>query len=165
MNNSLSNIDNIRCDYWKTPVIDSESLWLYRLLYTHFNNYFFFHKDSDGIEDPIYVLTIPGGDTFKISDEGESSNRIHELLKNKPPYHIKWPKTFKVWNSPLAIEVCRGLAIPKEEYEQIEKFQYVVLTQNETIEFVTFKAPKWEICEGIKLDDLVIQYLRKDSLD
>lgn len=162
---SKSNKNQSICEYWETPVIDSESLWLYRLLYTHFNTYFFFHKDRDGINDPIYVLAIRGRETFKVSDEGESTSRIHELLKNKPPYHIKWPKTFKVWNSPLAIEVCRGLAIPKEEYEQMEKYQYIVLAQDETIEFVTSKEPKWEIHQNILLDDLVIQYLKKDSLD
>jgi hypothetical protein len=163
MNKSDKN--QIICEHWETPVIGSESLWLYRLLYTHFNTYFFFHKDRDEINDPVYVLSIRGRETFKISDEGESTNRIHELLKYKPPYHIKWPKTFKVWNSPLAIEVCRGLAIPKEEYEQMEKYQYIVLAQNETIEFVTNKEPKWEIHQNILLDDLVIQYLKKDSLD
>jgi len=162
---SKSDKNQIICECWETPVIDSENLWLYRLLYTHFNTYFFFHKDRDGINDPIYVLTIRGRETFKISDEGESTSRIHELLKHKPPHHIKWPKTFKVWNSQLAIEVCRGLAIPKEKYEQIEKYQYIVLAQDETIEFVTNKEPKWEIHQNIFLDDLVIQYLRKDSLD
>jgi len=160
-----SDKNQIICEYWETPVIGSDCLWLYRLLYTHFNTYFFFHKDHDGIDDPVYVLSIRGRETFKISDEGESTNRIHELLKHKPPYHIKWPKTFKVWNSPLAIEVCRGLAIPKEEYGQMEKYQYIVLAQNETIEFVTFDPPRWEMHQNILLDDLVIQYLRKDSLD
>ena len=163
MNKSDKN--QIICEYWETPVIESESLWLYRQLFTSNNNYFFFNKDSDGPEDPIYILTIRGGDTFKISAEGESTNRIHELIKNKPPYHIKYPKTFKVWSSPLAIEVCRGLAIPKEEYEQMEKYQYIILAQNETIEFVTFDPPKWEMHQNILLDDLVMQYLRKDSLD
>ena len=65
----------------------------------------------------------------------------------------------------MAIEVCRGLAIPKEEYGQMEKYQYIVLAQNETIEFVTFDPPRWEMHQNILLDDLVIQYLRKDSLD
>jgi hypothetical protein len=163
MNESDEN--QIICEHWKTPVMESESLWLYRQLFTSNSNYFFFNKDSDGPDDPIYTLTIRGGDTFKISEEGESANRIHELLKNKPPYHFKWPKTFKVWNSPLAIEVCSGLGIPKEKYEQMEKFQYIVLTQGETIEFVTFDPPKWEIHKNILMDDLVIQYLKKDSLD
>jgi hypothetical protein len=160
MNNS-----DIYCNHWNTLVIDSENLWLYRQLYTSFNNYFFFNKNSDGPNDPIYVLTIRGGDTFKISDEGESCSRIHELLKSAPSFHVKWPKTFKVWNSPLAIEACRGLAIPKEEYQTMEKYQYVVLAQDETIEFVTFDEPIWEMHENILLDDLVIQYLKKDSLD
>lgn len=160
MNNS-----HIYCNHWNTPVIDSDYLWLYRQLNTSFNNYFFFNKNSDGPNDPIYVLAIRGKDTFKISDEGESSSRIHELLKGAPSFHVKWPRTFKVWNSPLAVEVSRGLAIPKEEYETMEKYQYVVLAQDETIEFVTFDEPIWEMHENILLDDLVIQYLKRDSLD
>jgi hypothetical protein len=160
-----SNKKQVICEHWETPVIDSESLWLYRLLYTHFNTYFFFYKDHDGINNPIYVLIIRCRDTFKVSDECESTNRIHKLLKHKPPHHIKWPKTFKVWNSPLAIEVCSSRAIPKEEYEQMEKYQYIILAQDETIEFVTLDIPKWEVHQNILLDDLVIQYLKKDSLD
>lgn len=165
MNNSSLLPNQIFSDHWETPVIGSESLWLLRQIYTSNNNYFFFDKGTAGPPRQIYVLTIRGGDTFKISEEGESANRIHELLKNTPPHHINWPKTFKVWNSPLAIEVCRGLAIPEEKYDQMEKFQYIVLTQGETIEFVTFDPPMWEMHQNILLDDLVIQYLRKDSLE
>lgn len=165
MKDTSSNIGNITTEYWETPIVDSQFLWLYRQLYTSLNNYFFFNKDTDGPDDPIYVLTVPCRDTFKISDEGDNTVRMIELLKNRKPSHRKKGRSFKVWNSPLAIEVCRGLAIPKEEYEQMEKFQYVVLAQDETIEFVTFDPPKWEIHQDILLDDLVIQYLKKDSLD
>jgi hypothetical protein len=150
-------------EHWETPVIDSQFLWLYRQLYTSNNNYFFFHKDSDGPEDSIYVLTIRGGETFKISDESDSTYRINRLLENAPEYHTKWPKTFKVWNSPFALEACLRLGITEKEYDEMEKFQYVVLTQDETIEFVTSDVPVWEIYEGVAHDDLVIQHLKKDS--
>jgi hypothetical protein len=156
---------NMRAGHWETPVTGSENLWFYRQLFTSNNIYFFFNTNFDEGKDSTYVLTIHGGDTFKISDEGESISRMIQLLKNSPPSHIKYPRTYKVWNSPLAIEVCLGLAIPEEEYDKMEKFQYVILAQNETIEFVTFETPKWEIHHDILLDDLVIQYLRKDSLD
>lgn len=56
-----SDPDKVICDYWETPVLDSESLWLYRQLYTSNNNYFFFNKNTDRPEDPIYVLMIRGG--------------------------------------------------------------------------------------------------------
>jgi hypothetical protein len=39
------------------------------------------------------------------------------------------------------------------------------LAQDEVIEFVTFEDLKWEIHENILLDDLVMHYLKKDSLD
>lgn len=165
MNSTSSAIDNFKSEYWETPIVDSQSLWLYRQLYTGLNNYFFFYKDSDGFNQPIYVLTIRSRDTYKISDEGDSAKRMVELLKNRNSSHRKKGRSFKVWNSPLALEVCRGLAIPEEEYVHMEKFQYVILAQDETIEFVTFDPPKWELHKNKKLDELVVEYLQKDSLD
>jgi hypothetical protein len=165
MKDNTTNPDKIITEYWETPILDSQYLWLYRQLYTSLNNYFFFNKDTDEPLSPIYVLTLPCRDTFKISDEGDSTMRIVELLKNRKSSYRTKGRSFKVWNSPLAIEVCRSLPIPNEEYKQIEKFQYVILAQDETIEFVTFNPPKWEIHHNILLDELVIQYLRKNSLD
>lgn len=164
MNKSDKN--QIICEYWETPVVDHQFLWLSQQLYTEMNNYFFFENDVDGPTDPIYVMCIRTRETFKISDETESANRIFELTKNKNETSgRKRGLTFKVWNTPFAIEVCSGLKISSEEYDQMEKFQYIVSTQDETIEFVTFSPPTWETYEGIKLEDLVIQYVKKDSLD
>ena len=73
-------------------------------------------NNSSGPADPIYVLTIG------------------------------WNDTFKIWNTPLALETCHGFPISKDE-------------------FVTFDSPKWEIYQKIKMDDLIMQYLKKDSLD
>ena len=165
MNNSSATSDQFFSEYWETPVVDHQFLWLSRQLYTGLNNYFFFNNDVDGPADPIYVLTIGALETFKISDESDSSIRISNLLENMLPSQRKRGSSFRVWNSPLALEACRRLGMSSKEYDEMEKFQYVILTQDETIEFVTFKAPKWEIYDGVKLDDLVIQYLTKDSLD
>jgi hypothetical protein len=166
MNDSSAPASNqIICEYWESPVLDHHFLWLSRQLYTGNNNYFFFENDIDGPADPIYVLTIGWNDTFKISEEGVSSSRMHELLKNRSFSHRTKGRTFKVWNTPLALETCRGFPISKDEYDQMEKFQYVIFSQNETIEFVTFDPPKWEIYQKIKMDDLIMQYLKKDSLD
>ncbi len=154
--------NQIICDFWETPVVDHQNLWLSQQLYTEMNNYFFFEDDIDGPTNPIYVMSIRLREAFKISDETESANRIFELTKNRVVSKRRRGLTFKVWNSPFALEVCSALKIPLEKYEQMEKFQYIVLTQNEIIEFVTCSPPKWEIYEGIELEDLVIQYVKKD---
>lgn len=158
----ISSDKNIISEYWESPIVDHQFLWFSQQVYTGLNNYLFFENDIDGPADPIYVMTLGAGETFKISDESDSSIRIDKLLKNSLPSPRQRGRSFKVWNSPLALEASYTLGMTSKEHDEIEKFQYVIITQNEIIEFSTFKEPKWEIYEGIKLEDLVIQYVKKD---
>jgi hypothetical protein len=160
------NKSQIICDFWATPILHLESLWSSKQLNTGKNNYFFFESDEDAPAGPIYVMTIGSKETVKTSDEGDSTYRINQLLESSPrPVSGVRKKSFKVWNSPLALEACLRLGITEKEYNETEKFQYVILTQNETIEFVTLQEPDWEIYKDTSLDDLVIQHLKKDSMD
>lgn len=160
------NQNQIICDYWNTPIINLQFIWFSKQLNTGRSNYFFFETDTDAPDGPIYVMTIGSRETVKTSEEGDSTYRINQLLESSPrPSNGIRKRSFKVWNSPLALEACLRLGITEKEYNETEKFQYIILTQNETIEFVTLKEPKWEIYEGIKLDDLVIQFLKKGYLD
>lgn len=154
--------DKVICDYWKTPLLDSKALWLERQLYTGYNNYFFFTKNGHVPKSPIHILSIRWGDTFKISEEGEGMFWINRLLKNKKPSRRKRGRTFKVWNSQLALEVTEGMLYPEAEYRKMEKFQYVVLAQDESIEFVTYDEPKWELHHGMSLNDAVTMCLERD---
>lgn len=160
---------NVICDYWETPVIDSDELWLVNQLLTRENVYFFFHKNHDSPPSEYYVLAINGDDPFRITEEGLGWKVVGELLNNKVSSSEKtsaWPKTFKVWNTQFAEESFGALLITSEEYEKMEKFQYVIKTQDAWIQFVSFfETPKWEFHQHKKLDDLVIEYLRKDMLD
>ena len=156
--------NQVIADIWETPLTGGQSVWLSRQLYTGLNNYFFFHKNIDGPTDPVYVLTIRDRETFKISDESDCDNRLDHLLKSIEEPHIKYPRTYKIWNSPLALEACRKIGMSHEEYDQMEKYQYLVVAGDEIVEFVTMDEPKWEIHKNIHLDDLVIQYLKKDPL-
>jgi hypothetical protein len=151
------------CAFWETPVSGLETLWLSNQLHTGSNNYFFF---ENGIYDQvrfIYVLTIRSLDSFKLSDESDSSIRISKLLDNKLPENRKWARSYKIWNSPYALEASYTLGMTSKEYDEMEKFQFLIVTQAVTIEFVTSATPKWEIYEGMNLEDLVIQCLKKDA--
>jgi hypothetical protein len=160
------NQNQITCDYWSTPIIILQFIWFSKQLNTGRGNYFFFETDNNAPDGPIYVMAIGSRETVKTSEEGDSTYRINQLLESSPrPSNGVRKRSFKVWNSPLALEACLRLGITEKEYNETEKFQYVILTQNETIEFVTLKEPEWEIYKDTSLDDLVIQYLRKDSLD
>ena len=152
-----------RCVYWETPVSGLETLWLSNQLHTGSNNYFFF---ENGIYDQvrfIYVLTIRSLDPFKLSDESDASIRISKLLDNKLPENRKWARSYKIWNSPYALEASYTLGMTSKEYDEMEKFQFLIVTQAVTIEFGTSATPVWEVYEGMNLEDLVIQYLKKDA--
>jgi hypothetical protein len=163
-----SKIDkSISFERWDTPVGTSNELWLLRQLFTTSHAYFFFHKNHDSPSDEYYILTINGDDPFRLTEEGLGSNVIGGLVTEKEANLCECTKyrTFKIWDTPFAQNSFSGLAISEEEYDKKEKFQYLIYTQDTWIEFVAFKPPKWEFHQDKKLDDLVIQYLRKDTLD
>jgi hypothetical protein len=157
------NSNEISCAYWETPVSGLKTLWLSNQLHTGSCNYFFFENDIYDSIRYVYVLTIRSLDAFKLSDESDSSIRINKLLDNRLPETKKWARSYKIWNSPYALEASYTLGMTTQEYDETEKFQYLIATQDVTIEFVTSATPQWEIYEGLNLDDLVIQYLKKDS--
>ena len=74
-------------------------------------------------------------------------------------------RTYKIWNTPFALEACRKIGISREEYDQIKKYQYLIIAGDDIVEFVTLYEPKWEIFRNISLDDLVIKYLKQDSVN
>jgi hypothetical protein len=154
-------------EIWECPVVQSNELWLMNQLYTEFNIYFFFKRNHDSSENEYHVLTIHGDSPFRITEEGIGSNSVGNLvtMENAKVRESTKFRTFKVWNTQFAIESCLGLAIPAEEYDQMEKFQYLIYANDAWIQFVSFDSPEWAFHQGIKLDDLVIQYLRKDSLE
>lgn len=163
-----SKIDkSISFERWETPVGNSSELWVERQLFTTFNTYFFFHKNHDSPVDEYYVLTINGDDPFRLTEEGLGSNTIGGLVtaENARVRESTKYRTFKVWSTPFAKKSFGSLIISEEEYDKKEKFQYLIYTQDAWIEFVAFKPPKWDFHQDKKLDDLVIQYLRKDTLD
>lgn len=159
--------ESILFERWETPVGTSNELWLWRQIFTKFNTYFFFHKNHDSPEDEYYVLTINGNAPFRLTEEGLGSDSVGGLVTEKDAEVSECTifRTFKVWNTSFAIKSFSGHAISEEEYDKKEKFQYLIYTQDTWIEFVAFKSPIWEFHQDKKLDDLVIQYLRKDTLD
>lgn len=152
---------------WQTPVIQSNELWLVSQIFTTLDTHFFFKRNHDSPVNEYHVLTIDGDSPFRITEEGIGSNSVGNLvtIENAKVRESTKYRTFKVWNTSFAIESFLGLAISAEEYDKMEKFQYIIYTNDAWIQFVTFDPIQWEFHQGIKLEDLVIQYLRKDSLD
>ena len=153
---------------WDTPVSKSNELWLVSQIFTTLNTHFFFKRNHDSPENEYHVLTIRGDSPFKIIEEGLGYKVVGDLLENDISPKNKQNQrvgTYKVWNTQFANESFGGLAISEKEYDRMEKFQYIISTNDDWIQFVTFRPMKWAFHEGIKLNDLVMEYLQKDSLD
>lgn len=165
MNNTQNRNKEIVCKFWDTPVSRSNELWLVNQIFTTFYIHFFFQRNYDSSENEYHVLTIDGDSPFRITEEGLGWKVVGDLLENDiSPKDQQGQRrgTYKVWNTQFAIESCRGLAIPKEEYDKMEKFQYIIYTNDAWIQFVAFDPMKWEFHQGSKLNDLVMEYLRND---
>ena len=126
----------------------------------------FFKRNYDAPKNKYHVLTIEADSPFRITEEGLGWKVVGDLLENNIAREEgKRGRTFKVWNTQFAIESCLGLAIPAEEYDQMEKFQYIIYTNDAWIQFVTFDPVKWEFHQNVPFKDLVLQYLSNDFLD
>jgi hypothetical protein len=154
------------CEYWDTPVLQSNELWLEIQFYTENHIVFFFKKNYDSPKNEYHVLTIEADSPFRITEEGLGWKVVGDLLENNTAREEgKRGRTFKVWNTQFAIESCLGLAIPAEKYDEMEKFQYVIYTNDAWVQFVTFDPVKWEYHQNMHLKDLIVQYLSNDFLD
>lgn len=155
--------EKVVCEYWDTPVLQSNELWLEIQFYTENHIVFFFKRNDDSPGNEYHVLTIEADSPFRITEEGLGWKVVGDLLNNNTAREEgKRGRTFKVWNTQFAIESCLGLAIPAEKYDVMEKFQYVIYTNDAWVQFVTFDPMKWEFHQDIKLNDLVMEYLRKN---
>lgn len=154
------------CEYWDTPVLESNELWLEIQFYTESHIVFFFKKNYDSHKNEYHVLTIEADSPFRITEEGLGWKVVGDLLDNNTAREEgKRGRTFKVWNTQFAIESCLGLAIPAEKFDEMEKFQFVIYTNDAWVQFVTFDSVKWEYHQGMHLKDLIVQYLSDDFLD
>ncbi len=146
--------------------LQSNELWLELQLYTENHIVFIFKRNYDSPKNEYHVLTIEADSPFRITEEGLGWKVVGNLLHNNTAREEgKRGRTFKVWNTQFAIESFRGLAIPKEEYDEMEKFQYVIYTNDAWVHFVTFDPVKWEYHENMHLKDLILQYLIHEFLD
>jgi hypothetical protein len=158
--------EKVLCEYWDAPVLQSNELWLEMQFYTESQIVFFFKRNYDSPKNEYHVLTIEADSPFRITEEGLGWKVVGDLLENNTAREEgKRGRTFKVWNTQFAIESCLGLAIPAEEYDQMEKFQYIIYTNDAWIQFVTFDPIKWEFHQNVPLMDLILQYLSNDFLD
>jgi|GEM_PF-4553708 len=160
--------EDIYYDYWETPVKDSRIYLLTTLQDSRHVRFFFAVRFmKEGSEDKIekYELTIPTGDSYKITEENQGWKTNEHFFEGKGPERVEHQKcrTYKVWNTPYAKDTyCSGLALAEHEVSPDHIFEYVIIGQDEWIEFFTRSDPKWTHLEkGTKIADLIAGYLKE----
>ncbi|NOT79067.1 MAG: hypothetical protein HOP07_08695 [Bacteriovoracaceae bacterium] len=148
---------------WDSPVMYNEQLWLLTQVYNGRAVHFFFQKNH-GSED-IYVLSIPWTSPFRITEEGLGWKYIGNYLNRANPNEKKEKRcsTFKVWNTSFSKKTYNARLITVEERDPEEIFQYLIITEDVWIEFITLDTPKWEFYKNEDLANIVIKYIEHKS--
>jgi hypothetical protein len=155
--------EDIYYNFWETPVKVADQLGLLTVLQDFDNVHFFFLRRFNDKEE-LYELTIPTGDSYKITEEnqGWKSNEYFFTCGPKGEEHDIC-RTYKVWNTPYAKDTyCSGLALAEHEVNPEHIFEYVIICQDQWIEFFTRSEPKWtHLKKGTKIADLIAGYLKE----
>jgi hypothetical protein len=149
---------------WNTPVMQSEQLWLLRQFFTGSQVHFFFQMNHDS-KDEFYVLSVSGGSPFRITEEGLGWTYVGKYIESETPSKKKEKKcsTFRIWNTSFAKNTYSARPLKEDERVSEDIFQYLIITQDEWVEFISLTPPKWEIHKNVKLEKLVLKYM-KESL-
>jgi hypothetical protein len=150
---------------WNTPVIYNEQLWLLSQIYNGSDIHFFFQKNHGS--DDIHVLTIPWTSPFRITEEGLGWTYIGNYFINETPAQHKEKKcsTYKIWNTSFAKNTYRSRPLSEEERNPEDIFQYLIITQDVWIEFVTLDTIEWEFYENADPDKLVLKYIEQKNIN
>ena len=74
----------------------------------------------------------------------------------------KTSSTYKLWNTSFIKDVDENHALSNYAPERNKNiFQYLIVTQNEWIEFISLDPIEWRLHKNIKEDELVCFYLKK----
>lgn len=159
--------EDIRYEYWDVPVRDSRIYLLtvlHDLRYVHF---FFLCRFGDWRNDQqeLYELTIPSGDSYKITEENQGWKTNQYFFDGKGPKvgEHQEGRTLKVWNTPYAKDTyCSGLIVAENNPNPDHIFEYAIICQDQWIEFFTRSEPKWtHLKKGTKIADLIAGYLKE----
>jgi hypothetical protein len=156
--------EDISYDYWDTPVKIADQLGLLTLLQDSRHVRFFFLRRFNE-EEELYELRIPTGNSYKITEENQGWKTNEYFFDGKGPKGVEHQKcrTYKVWNTPYAKDTyCSGLVLAEHEKNPEHVFEYLIIGQDEWVEFFTRAQPKWTRLEkGTKIADLIAGYLKE----
>lgn len=149
---------------WDTPVKTADQLYLLAILNDDSYVHFFFERRC-GETQERYELSVNSREAYRVTEEGMGRSCIGDLFNSKGPNDgIKNSKyrTYKFWNTAFAKNVYEGYALSEKSMEPGKTFHYMVVSQDEYIEFFTLTPPQWtRLDKGTKIADLIAGYLKK----
>jgi hypothetical protein len=155
--------EDISYEFWETPVKESRLYLLTILQDSRHVRFFFAGRFNE--EKELYELAISTGNSYKVTEENQGWKTNEYFFDGKGPKgdELQKSRTFKVWNTPYAKDTyCSGLMLAEHEKNPEHIFEYVIICQDEWIEFFTRGQPKWTRLEkGTKIADLISGYLKE----
>lgn len=149
---------------WKTPIMHNKQLWLQFILQTITGIHFFFTLDDKKSE--IHIMTIKSGSSYRVTEESLGYHCIGKYFRTKKPLSkkVKICSSWKLWNTSfiLDMETANALSGYAKRRDK-NRFEYLIASQDEYIEFISYDEPLWQKREDVKIDKLINEYV-KDSL-
>jgi len=148
---------------WNTPIMHNNQLWLVAELRIMSDVHLFFQLNSDS-GDEFYAITISSRCPLRITDETYAYNCIGKYLSRKVPRKKdeKRCSTLKLWNTSFIKDIEENNALSGYALERDKNiFQYLIITDDEWVEFISLDPPEWNFHKNVKIDELVNVYMKK----
>ena len=101
---------------------------------------------------------------MRITDETYAYNCIGKYLNRKVPRKKdeKRCSTLKLWNTSFIKDIEESNALSGYALERDKNiFQYLIITDDEWVEFISLNPIEWTFHKDVKLDELVNVYMKK----
>jgi hypothetical protein len=153
---------------WQNPMTEGENIWMAHQFVTYSYIYFFFQQYSDRFKK-TYVMKIGRYSPFRITEECNAVGFISKyfrsatkdpktIFRNSNGHHIQ---TWKLWNTQFIKEIDSNCALSGYTKKRNKKiFQYLIITQEEWIEFISLHEPEWKVYKNKTLEELVMHYTK-----
>lgn len=168
-----SNIDkNITCEEWKTPLKGADSLSLECVMQIGGDVYFFFYWRKSKydkkrevfktVKKKYVALRISYLCPYRLTEENISYGGVLKYLsgnnkKKDQPYCY----VYKLWNTPYIQEMDKGEWLSKLSRTGVIKrsdlHQVMILTDDQTIEFISNWKPEWAEYNPQNFSKLLVQ--------
>ncbi|NOT77488.1 MAG: hypothetical protein HOP07_00635 [Bacteriovoracaceae bacterium] len=150
---------------WNTPIMHNEQLWLVAELRI-MNGIHLFFKLNSSSRDEYYSFTISFRCPLRITDETYAHNCIGKYLNRKVirPKDEQRSSTLKLWNTSFIKEIEENNALSGYAAERDKNiFQYLIITEDEWVEFITLSPIEWTFHKCIKIDELLNTYIKESA--